>query len=101
MGAGKKAQWIEELVAKPEDLSSIPEIHMVEGGNCLPRVVPNQIVLRARSDIHIDESVIPQYTLMYSFGRVPSKKEEICVFLLFPDSEKLLLFAMAGSDCKE
>jgi hypothetical protein len=34
-GAGKMAQW----AAKPEDLRAIPETHVVEGENILPKVV--------------------------------------------------------------
>lgn len=27
------AQWVKTLVIKPDDLSLVPEAHMVEGGN--------------------------------------------------------------------
>lgn len=35
MGVGKMAQW----AAKPKDLRTISESHMVEGENILPKVV--------------------------------------------------------------
>jgi hypothetical protein len=34
------AQWEKVLAAKPDDLSSIPREHVVEGRNQLPQVVP-------------------------------------------------------------
>lgn len=59
-------------------------------------------MLSIRCGIHIDESMILQYILMYSFfnNQIPSYKKEIYVFLLFLDLEKLL-FAVADSDCGE
>jgi hypothetical protein len=32
-GAGKLAQWVKVLAAKPGDIGSIPGTHMVEGGS--------------------------------------------------------------------
>lgn len=35
----KMAQWLWELVIKPNGLNSIPRTHMAEGENGLPQVV--------------------------------------------------------------
>lgn len=34
------AQWIKTRATKPDGLKSIPETHMVDGENKLPKLVP-------------------------------------------------------------
>jgi hypothetical protein len=36
--AGKMAQWVNLLHAKPDDLNLIPGTYMVEGKNRLPKI---------------------------------------------------------------
>lgn len=37
--AGEVAQWEKGLAAKPDDLSSIPEAHLMEEEDCFPQAV--------------------------------------------------------------
>lgn len=62
MRAGDRDQWVRVLATKPEDLSSIPESHMVEG-----ELTPSCPLLFLW---------VPQHTCLHTHNKSKNKKNQ-------------------------